>query len=84
MVTGKEDVKDWIADFEWHTLGMHIVTDESKIHVFPLALKGEAREWFEGLEEEKKQTWEQVKLKFFDRFGKKLTAAEAMTKLRGL
>ena len=58
VFSGRENVQEWLSDFHWHTLSMHIVNDEARLHVFPITLQGEALDWFEDLPPERKQTWD--------------------------
>lgn len=81
VFSGREDVQEWLSDFHWHTLSMHIVNDEARLHVFPITLKGEALDWFEDLPPERKQTWDQVKQALMEKYGKKKTPAEITAKM---
>ncbi|KAI5061715.1 hypothetical protein GOP47_0024220 [Adiantum capillus-veneris] len=58
--------------------------DEAKLQTLPLALRGKAKLWFDGLEEVHKQDWIGFHEQFLQRYRKVLLTSEVDAKLKAL
>ena len=81
---GKGEPREWLANYEWFMFMSHMVTPEEKLYGFPLVMHGEARVWYEALENQVKQNWDELKAALIARFGHRMTPMEVDEKLQNL
>ncbi|KAI5085035.1 hypothetical protein GOP47_0001204 [Adiantum capillus-veneris] len=84
VFSGEQDAEDWMSDVELCMMSMQIVSNEAKLRVVLMVMRGKAKAWFEGLEVADRQSWQMVRALFIQDFKKQISPIDLDTKLKVL
>ena len=79
--TNGESIEDFCDSFELVCITSGHDTETMHLHEIPLVMKGEAKAWFNGLDNEVKATWAALRTAFMQRYQKGKTPKERWQKL---
>ena len=81
---GEERITDFLDDLEIACVVSNKDDDASRLRIFPLLMKVEAKSWFNALPQATKQNWDLLRVAFVRRFGGGETSEKLWQKLREL
>ena len=81
---GEDTITDFLDDLEIACVVSNKDDDASRLRIFPLLMKVEAKSWFNALPQATKQNWDLLRAAFVRRFGGGTTSEKLWQRLREL